>query len=326
MERVLVTGADGFIGSHLAEFLVEKGYEVRALTQYNSFNSWGWLDESVFSKDMDIRSGDIRDAEFCHKLVEDIDTVFHLAALIAIPFSYQAPASYVETNIGGTLNLLNAGLRHEVKAFLQTSTSEVYGSARFVPINESHPLQPQSPYSASKIGADALAQSYYNAFEMPVALVRPFNTFGPRQSARAVIPTVITQIANGQTSLKLGDTSPTRDFNFVTDTCRGFEMIAREPKALGQVLNLGSGAEISIGDTVSLIADLMGASIEIEVDQQRIRPEKSEVNRLLCDRSLAEELVGYSPKWSLKDGLKETIEWFSNKDNLKKYKATIYNV
>ncbi len=324
--RVLVTGADGFIGSHLCEMLISEGYEVRALCQYNSFGSWGWLDESAVSKDIEIVTGDVRDPFFCEKITQKIDIVFHLAALIAIPYSYEAPQSYIETNITGTLNMCNAALKNSCSRMIHTSTSEVYGTAQFVPISESHPLQPQSPYSASKIGADSIAMSYFNSFELPLTIARPFNTYGPRQSARAVIPTIITQIAAGAENIKLGDVTPTRDFNYVLDTCRGFISILKSKEAIGQTINIGSNFEISIKDTLLTIKKIMKSNVEFLFDEARIRPKNSEVFRLLCDNSKIKALTGFEPKYSIEEGLKETIEWFSEPSNLKRYKADIFNV
>ncbi|MBX5222140.1 NAD-dependent 4,6-dehydratase LegB [Rhizobium sp. NLR8a] len=326
MKKVLVTGADGFIGSHLVETLVRSGVEVRALCQYNSFSSWGWLDQSEHRGQFEVILGDVRDPSQMRTVAKGVDTVFHLAALIAIPYSYQAPSSYIDTNVHGTLNVLQGALDAGVGRAIQTSTSEVYGTARFVPISESHPLQAQSPYSASKIGADAIAYSYYSSFDLPVTIARPFNTFGPRQSARAVIPTVISQLLSGRTTLKLGALSPTRDFNFVQDTCDGFLALAACDQAIGQTVNIGSGSEISIGDTVQLIADIIGVSVEIECDEQRLRPANSEVERLCCDNSLIKSLTGFSPRYSVEDGLKATIEWLRQPQNLARYKADIFNV
>jgi len=323
---VFVTGADGFIGSHLVELLVSKGYSVKALAQYNSFNNWGWLEEASCLKDIEVVTGDVRDPFFCEKEIQDIDMMFHLAALIAIPYSYQAPQSYVETNILGTLNLCQAALKNNVSKFVHTSTSEVYGTAQYVPINEQHPLQPQSPYSASKISADMMAMSFYNSFGLPLVIARPFNTYGPRQSARAVIPTMITQLAAGHKQIQLGDTTPTRDFNYVADTCRGFLALAESEKTIGRTVNIGSNREISIGDTFNLIQKIMKADAKIILDEQRIRPEKSEVQRLWCDNTLISELTGYKPEVSIEEGLKKSIDWFTHPKNLSKYKVNIYNV
>lgn len=326
MKKVLVTGADGFIGSHLTELLLEKGFNVRALSQYNSFNYWGWLEDIEPNKNLEVVSGDIRDPFYCEEIMKDIDTVFHLAALIAIPFSYKAPQSYVETNITGTLNICNAALKNSVKRVLVTSTSEVYGTAQYVPIDEKHPKQPQSPYSASKIGADAMALSYYNAFSLPVTIVRPFNTYGPRQSARAIIPTIISQIASGMETIKLGDLTPTRDFNFVKDTCNGFLAISDCNETIGKEINIASNYEISMGDTLNIIKSIMNSNVKFITDEQRIRPENSEVFRLWGDNTLIKKLTNWEPEYSIEQGLNETIKWFTKPDNLAKYKATIYNL
>lgn len=325
-KRVLVTGADGFIGSHLTEALVAEGARVRALVQYNSFNSWGWLDDTQCLADIEVVTGDIRDPHFMRSVMTDCEIVFHLAALIAIPYSYVAPSSYVDTNISGTLNVMQAARDTGVARVIHTSTSEVYGTARYVPIDEKHPLQPQSPYSATKIAADAIAASFHNAYGLPVITVRPFNTYGPRQSARAVIPTVITQIASGERKLKLGNLSPTRDFNYVADTCRGFVLLAQCDAAVGRTVNVGSNFEISVGDTVSMIAEIMGAEVEIISDAQRIRPETSEVERLWCDNTVVRELTGFVPRIPLRDGLDKTVSWFTGSGHLGRYKPDLYNV
>jgi NAD dependent epimerase/dehydratase len=324
--KALVTGADGFIGSHLTELLVQEGYDVRALSQYNSFNSWGWLEDTHCLQDIEVLTGDVRDAHYCKHITKGVDVIFHLAALIAIPYSYVAPDSYVDTNVRGTLNICQAALDNEVGRVIHTSTSEVYGSARYVPIDEAHPLQAQSPYSASKIGADAMAMSFFNAFDLPLTIARPFNTYGPRQSARAVIPTIIAQIASGLTQIELGDVTPTRDFNYVTDTCRGFLALARSDAALGEVVNMGSNYEISVGDTLSMIRDLMGSSVEFVFDAKRRRPDKSEVVRLWCDNRKMKSLTGFEPQVSLQEGLTRTIDWFCKPEHLARYKAGIYNV
>jgi len=326
MKKTLVTGADGFIGSHLVEALVKAGHHVRALSQYNSFNYWGWLEDISCRDEVEVVSGDVRDPHYCKTIMRDVETVYHLAALIAIPYSYTAPGSYVDTNVNGTLNICQAALECGVSRVIHTSTSEVYGTAQYVPIDEKHPLQPQSPYSASKIGADAMAMSFHNAFGLQVTTARPFNTYGPRQSARAVIPTIITQIANGQKVIKLGDVSPTRDFNYVSDTCRGFMQLAECEKAVGEVVNIGSNHEISIGDTLSLIREIMNSDVEFIIDDIRIRPEKSEVFRLWCDNTKIHGLTGFKSKVSIREGLEKTIEWFTQPNNLKKYKANLYNV
>jgi len=326
MKKILVTGADGFIGSHLTEMLVNRGYKVKALAQYNSFNNWGWLESVNCKNEIEIISGDIRDLNFCRTISKDIDMIFHLAALIAIPYSYIAPDSYVETNIKGTLNICQAAKENQVSRLIHTSTSEVYGTAQYVPIDENHPLQPQSPYSASKISADAMAMSFYNSFDLPLSIIRPFNTYGPRQSARAVIPTIITQIASGKKEIRLGDTSPTRDFNYVEDCCRGFIMIAESDKTIGETINIGSNSEISISDTLVLIKELMSSDVTFRNDEQRNRPKNSEVFRLWCDNKKIKNLVGYKPQVNFKDGLKKTIDWITQPENLKMYKSEIYNV
>jgi NAD dependent epimerase/dehydratase len=331
MKKVLVTGADGFIGSHLTEHLVRSGYNVRAFTLYNSFGSWGWLDRSPpdIKSSLDIFAGDVRDPNGVRDAMKGCDAVLHLAALIAIPYSYHSPDTYVDTNIKGTLNILQAARDLGVRV-VHTSTSEVYGTAQFVPITEDHPVVGQSPYSASKIGADQLAISFYRSFEAPVSILRPFNTYGPRQSARAVIPSVITQIAAGSRSLKLGALHPTRDFSFVTDTARAFEAVMNCDASIGQVLNGGSCFEISIGDTVAAIADIMGVNVEITTDEQRLRPEKSEVERLFADNSRLMDLTGWAPLYGgldgFKRGLMETVNWFAEPANLSAYKSDRYNV
>ena len=326
MKHALITGADGFIGSHLTELLLEKGYKVRALSYYNSFNYWGWLEDIPENRNLEIVSGDVRDPHFCKEIVKGVDIIFHLAALIAIPYSYVAPDSYVDTNVKGTLNICQAAKENGNIRVIHTSTSEVYGTAQYVPIDEKHPKQPQSPYSASKIGADMMAMSFYNAFELPVTVARPFNTYGPRQSARAIIPTIITQIANGMKEIKLGDLSPTRDFNFVKDTTRGFMALAESNETIGKEINIASNFEVSMLDTLMLIKQLMDSDINFITDEQRIRPKDSEVFRLWGDNTLIRELTGFVPEYSIEQGLKETIEWFVNPENLKKYKAGIYNL
>lgn len=325
-QQVLVTGADGFIGSHLTEHLLSLGYQVRALALYNSFNDWGWLDSIEPNDRLTVETGDVRDPAFCQHLCRDVGTVYHLAALIAIPYSYRAPYSYVDTNVQGTLNMVQAAMDQGASRFIHTSTSEVYGTAQYVPINEDHPLQPQSPYSASKIGADAMAMSYFNAFDFPVTIARPFNTYGPRQSARAVIPTIISQIAGGAKEIKLGDTSPTRDFNYVTDTCRGFAALARCNAAIGETVNIGSNYEISVQDTLEMIKEMMGSDVRFIQDDQRLRPGKSEVFRLWCDNAKIEKLTGFKPEVDIRQGLKYTIDWFTEPKNLARYKTGIYNV
>ena len=322
----LVTGADGFIGSHLTELLLEKGYRVKALSYYNSFNNWGWLEDVPTNYNLEVITGDVRDPHFCKHIVKNTDTIFHLAALIAIPYSYVAPDSYVDTNVKGTLNICQAAKENGNIRVIHTSTSEVYGTAQYVPIDEKHPKQPQSPYSASKIGADMMAMSFYNAFELPVTIARPFNTYGPRQSARAIIPTIITQIAAGMKEIKLGDLSPTRDFNYVEDTCRGFLALAESDKTVGKEINIASNFEISMKDTLETIKRLMNSDITFITDEQRLRPGKSEVFRLWGDNSLISELTGYKPKYSIEKGLEKTIQWYKKAENLKKFKAGIYNV
>jgi NAD dependent epimerase/dehydratase len=330
--QVLVTGADGFIGSHLVEGLVTRGHKVKALTMYNSFGTWGWLD-SVPKEVLDqveVVPGDIRDSIFVRHAMKGCSDVMHLAALIAIPYSYVAPEAYIDTNVKGTLNILQAAREASVEKVIHTSTSEVYGTARFVPITEDHPLQGQSPYSASKIAADQLAYSFYSSFELPVITIRPFNTYGPRQSARAVIPTIISQIASGASAIHLGSTSPTRDFNFVADTVNGFISALSSEKAFGETINLGSGFEISVGDTVELIAQLMNAEVTVTTDEARLRPIGSEVERLCADNQKAAQLLNWSPAASgidgLKSGLMETIQWFQKPENLSLYKTNLYNV
>lgn len=325
-KTALVTGADGFIGSHLTELLVREGYKVRALSQYNSFNHWGWLEDVGCLSEIEVLNGDVRDAAFCRHITRGVDQVFHLAALIAIPYSYLAPDSYIDTNVKGTLNICQAARDNGVQRVIHTSTSEVYGTAQYVPIDEKHPLQPQSPYSASKIGADAIAMSFFNAFDLPLTIARPFNTYGPRQSARAIIPTIISQIASGMPQIKLGDVSPTRDFNYVEDTCRGFLALARCEAAAGQTVNIGSNTEITVRDTLELIREIMGSSVEFVVEEQRLRPGKSEVFRLWCDNTRIRELTGFAPAFGLRQGLQATVDWFTQPANLAKYKAGLYNV
>lgn len=330
--KILITGADGFIGSHLTEALVRRGNKVRAFVQYNSFNSWGWLDScsADVAGQFEVFAGDIRDPNGVKEAMQGCDEVLHLAALIAIPFSYHSPDTYVETNVKGTLNVLQAARALGVRRLIHTSTSEVYGTARFVPITEEHPLQGQSPYSATKIAADQLAYSFYASFGLPVVIARPFNTYGPRQSARAVIPTIITQIANGKRQIKLGAVSPTRDFNYVQDTVAGFVAALNAENGLGEVVNFGSNFEISIGDTAQLIAEAMGKEIEIVTEEARLRPEKSEVERLWAANAKAKQLFGWEPTYGgregFKRGLKETAAWFTQSHNLRNYKADIYNL
>ena len=329
--KILVTGADGFIGSHVVETLVKSGHDVRAFVLYNSFNSWGWLDESdkAIRDSIDIFAGDIRDPHGVDKAVEKQEVILNLAALIAIPYSYHSPDTYIDTNIKGTLNILQAARRHGVKRVVQTSTSEVYGTAQYIPIDEAHPLHPQSPYAATKVGADQLALSFHASFDVPVGILRPFNTYGPRQSARAVIPTIISQLAN-KSKVKLGSLSPTRDFSFVHDTANGFLAAAQSDAIVGQTINLGSGFEISIKETAETIAKLMNTKLELVDDEQRVRPENSEVERLHASIEKAKTLLGWQPELKglagFETGLKKTIEWFSNPKNLSRYKADRYNL
>ena len=331
-KKVLITGAEGFIGSHLTELLLTKGYEVRAFILYNSFSSWGWLDtlDPELHRGLEVFSGDIRDPHGVKAAMTGCDVVLHLAALIVIPYSYHSPDTYIDTNIKGTLNVLQAARELKVSRVIHTSTSEVYGTARYVPINEEHPLSGQSPYSASKIAADQLAYSFYASFGLPLVIARPFNTYGPRQSARAVIPTIIMQLAAGQRIIKLGSLHPTRDFNYVADVVKGFLATLESSAGIGEVVNFGSNFEISIGDTARLIAEVMGVEIEIDSDDQRFRPEKSEVDRLWADNTKALNLFGWSPSYGGRDGfirgLKETVEWFTTDNNLDHYKTNRYNI
>lgn len=331
-KKILITGADGFIGSHLTEHLVAMGCNVRAFVFYNSFGSWGWLDHASdeIKNRLEIFSGDIRDPHGVKKAAEGCQVIFHLAALIGIPYSYHSPDAYVDTNIKGTLNIVQAARELGIEKVVHTSTSEVYGTAQFVPITELHPLQGQSPYSASKIGADQIAMSFYNSFGTPISIMRPFNTFGPRQSARAIIPTIITQIAQGKKIIKLGALHPTRDFNYVLDTVRGFVAVAESDRSVGEVINIGSNHEISMQETAQLIAEVMNATVDFEQTAERLRPEKSEVERLWADNQKAKDLLNWSPQYGNKDGFKkalsETIPWYLDKDNLKKYKTDIYNI
>ena len=326
MKKILVTGADGFIGSHLTEELVKQGHKVKAFAYYNSFNTWGWLDtlpEEIL-KEIEIFTGDIRDPNGVRESMKGIDEVHHLAALIAIPFSYHSPDSYVDTNIKGTLNVLQAARDLDTKRILVTSTSEVYGTAQYVPIDENHPFQGQSPYSATKIGADRIAESFHKSFEMPITIVRPFNTYGPRQSARAVIPTIITQLLAGKEEIKLGALSPTRDFNYVKDTINGFIEIAKAHNTIGEEINIATQQEISIGQLAQEMIKQINPNAKIICEEERLRPEKSEVNRLLGSNKKIKELTGWSPEYNLEQGLAETIEWIKN--NLDKFKTDIYNV
>ena len=326
--KVLVTGADGFIGSHLVQRLVRDGVAVRAFIFYNSFNNWGWLDTLAPDElaKIDVFAGDIRDPFGVKTAMQGCDVVFHLASLIAIPYSYHSPQSYVETNINGTLNVVQAGRELNTKKIVHTSTSETYGTAQYAPIDEEHPLQGQSPYSASKIGADQMALSYFRSFDLPVSIIRPFNTYGPRQSARAIIPTVISQIADGHKEIKIGDLTPIRDFNYVADTVDGFIKIAETDQSIGEVINIGSGSEVSIGELINIIIKLMNAEVKIVSETQRIRPEKSEVYRLFADISKAQKIINYKPLTTLESGLLQTINWFQDSANLSKYKTGIYNI
>ena len=326
MKRVLVTGADGFIGSHLVESLLEKGYEVKAFSYYNSFNTWGWLDTLPKDKlrEIEVFTGDIRDPNGVREAMKGVEEVFHLAALIAIPFSYHSPDSYVDTNIKGTLNVLQAARQLETQRVLVTSTSEVYGTAQYVPIDEKHPYQCQSPYSATKIGADRLAESFYRSFNMPISIVRPFNTFGPRQSARAVIPTIISQLLAGKEEIKLGALTPTRDFNYVKDTASGFIAIAESDKTIGEEINIATQQEISIGDLAQEIISQINPKAKIICDEQRLRPEKSEVNRLLGSNEKIKKLTDWKQQYTFEQGIAETIEWI--RAHMEVYKTDIYNV
>ncbi len=324
--KALVTGADGFIGSHLVEALVSAGAQVTALSQYNSFNYWGWLEDLPCLEQIQVVTGDIRDPHFCLELTRGIEIVFHLAALIPIPYSYRSPDSYVDTNVKGTLYLCQAARANGVAKFIQTSTSEVYGTAKYVPIDESHPLAPQSPYSATKIGADSIALSFYYAFEQPVVIARPFNTYGPRQSARAVIPTIISQIASGAGEIRIGDLATTRDFTYVEDTCRGFIAIAEMEGGAGEVFHIGSNTEISVGDLLQLIGEVMGREVRPVVEEQRLRPKNSEVLRLVCNNSRLRQATGFVPRTTLREGIARTAQWFQDRRNLSKYKQHAYNV
>lgn len=324
MKKILVTGAGGFIGSHLTELLVEKGFEVKAFVHYNSWNKWGWLDTSNVKNKIEIVTGDIRDFDSVFAAMQGCDTVFHLAALIGIPYSYVSPQAYIKTNIDGTYNVLQSARQLGVAKIMVTSTSETYGTAQYVPIDENHPMVGQSPYSATKISADQLSISYFKSFDLPVKIVRPFNTYGPRQSARAIIPTIISQILNGQTSLKLGNMTPTRDLTFVKDTAKGFYEIANADGLFGEITNIGMQEEITIGDLVQLISDIIGTQIEIISDEQRVRPDKSEVERLFCNNTKIKSNTLWTPDYTLQTGLKETVDWISN--NLSYFKPEIYNV
>ncbi|MCF7804225.1 MAG: NAD-dependent 4,6-dehydratase LegB [Candidatus Marinimicrobia bacterium] len=322
--KILITGAAGFIGSHFSEYLVEKGYDVIAFDRYNPNNHWGWLENSKYKNDLEVKLGDIRDYDSVYNAVKDCDVVFHLAALIGIPYSYISPMAYIRTNVEGTYNVLEASRQLDIQQVLITSTSETYGSAQYVPIDEKHLLVGQSPYSASKIGADQLALSYYKSFDTPVKIVRPFNTFGPRQSARAIIPTVISQILNGQEKIKLGNLSPTRDLTYVKDTINGFHEIFKSDSLFGEVTNIGMKEEVSIGELVNLISEIMESDIEIVTDEKRVRPKKSEVERLYCDNKKIMFATSWRPKYTLEEGLRETIDWI--KSNFDHFKPEVYNV
>lgn len=323
-KKILVTGASGFIGSHLTEKLVENGCNVKAFVKYNFQNDWGWLETTEITDEIDIYTGDIRDYDVVNNAVKDVEVIFHLAALIGIPYSYISPLAYIKTNVEGTYNILQSARKHKVDKIVTTSTSETYGTAQYIPIDEKHPLVGQSPYSASKISADQLAISYYRSFDLPVTISRPFNTYGPRQSARAIIPTVITQILNDQKVIKLGNLSPTRDFNYVKDTVNGFLELAKSDKTVGEVVNICSNSEVSMEDTVNIILDLIGEKVEIKTEEKRVRPNKSEVDRLYGNNEKIKNLTSWGPKYNLQKGLKETINWF--KDNMKFYKPEIYNI
>lgn len=323
-KKVLVTGAGGFIGSHLTERLVELGVSVVAFIHYNSRNYWGWLEESKYLKDIQVITGDIRDYDSVKKAMKGKDIIFHLAALIGIPYSYESPLAYIKTNIEGTYNILQAARELNIEKIIHTSTSEIYGTAQYIPINESHPINPQSPYSATKASADLLALTFYRSFNTPVSIIRPFNTYGPRQSARAIIPTIITQILNNKEKIKLGSLSPTRDLTYVKDTVEGFIKVAEQEKSIGEIINIGSNFEISIGDLTKFIAKIINREIEVETEEVRLRPENSEVERLLADTTKAKEILNWSPSYSLEEGLRETVNWF--KTHLEIYKPEIYNI
>jgi len=324
MKKVLITGAGGFIGSHLAEACIKRGWETKAFVHYNSRNNWGWLEDSPRKEDIEIFCGDIRSLDFVKNTLEDIDTIFHLAALIGIPYSYSSPDSYVDTNIRGTLNILQAAKELKIKKLVHTSTSEVYGTAQRVPISEEHPINPQSPYAASKSAADAMAISFYRSFNLPVVIVRPFNTYGPRQSNRAIIPTIITQLLNNKGAVRIGSLLPTRDFTYVKDTVEGFMKAAESKDAVGEAINLGSNSEISIKDLIGMISDIIGVDPKIIVEDKRKRPVVSEVERLRADNNKAKKILGWRPKYNLQEGLKETIDWFKSHKDM--YKENIYNV
>jgi len=324
MEKILVTGAGGFIGSHLTEYLVEKGHKVKAFIRYNSRNFWGWLEKSKYIDNIEIYLGNIRDYDSVYNSMKGIDYIFHLAALIGIPYSYYSPLAYIKTNIEGTYNILQAAKELNIQRVIHTSTSEVYGTAQYIPIDEKHPINPQSPYAASKAGADYLAKSFYLSFNLPVTIVRPFNIFGPRQSARAVVPTIITQILNGKNYIKLGNLDSSRDFNYVLDAVEGISRIGLHPKTMGEVVNIGTGKDVSIRKLTEIANKLTGENTEVKLDNKRARPPKSEVWRLVCDYSKAHDLTGWKPCYTLEEGLEKTIDWF--RENLNIYKEGIYNV
>lgn len=327
-KKILITGSEGFIGSHIVDFLLKKNFNIKCFVQYNSFNNWGWLEDSSFKNKLNICTGDIRDPNFVDKTVSDCTHVIHLASLISIPHSYISASSYVETNVAGTLNLLQSSVKHNIKKFIHTSTSEVYGTAQRIPINENHPLNAQSPYAASKIAADQMALSFYNSYNLPVTILRPFNTFGPRQSARAIIPTIITQLIK-QNKINLGSLDPTRDFNYIDDVVNAFYLAIDNKKIIGEVINLGTGYEISINDLKNLIFKIHNKNLSIKKSTQRVRPKKSEVQRLVSNNGKAKKILNWRPKYVGKNGLSKglihTLRWFNNKDNLKKYKSNIYN-
>ena len=326
MKNALITGAEGFIGSHLTELLLKQNFKVTALVHYNSFNSYAWLEEFKYNKNLQIILGDVRDLSFCKEITKNVDVIFHLAALIGIPYSYLAPESYIDTNVKGTLNICQSAMENGNIRIVQTSTSEVYGTSIYVPMDEKHPLQPQSPYSASKIASDSIAMSFYHSFNLPLTILRPFNTYGPRQSARAVIPSIIVQILNNIKEISLGETSTTRDFNYVKDTCSAFVAVYENDETIGQVINAGSNSEISIHELFHLIKRIMNSKVDYISKTERIRPVNSEVQRLYSDSRLLEKLTGFKRKFDLRNGLEETIKWFSKPENLKHYKANIYNV
>ncbi len=324
--KAMITGADGFIGSHLTELLFKEGYDVTVLSQYNSFNNWGWIEDLNCINQIEVLNGDIRDSSYCNEIFKNFDVVFNLAALIAIPYSYKAPRSYLENNTIGSFNVAESCYKNNVKKLIHVSTSEVYGTADYVPIDEKHPKKPQSPYSASKIAADAMVMSFFYSFELPITIARPFNTYGPRQSARAIIPTIISQIISNEEEIVLGDLTPTRDLNYVKDTCRGIYLLSRNDNCIGKTVNVGSNKEISMQSLLELICEIMNKKVNVKIEKERIRPKNSEVKQLLCDNSILKELTNFKNDYSLKEGLIETINWFSKSENLLKYKSNIYNI